>query len=84
MIVGAEVLTLTHRLTRTRLFGTGQNLSTAVILTRMGSDLQVSLAVTYNALQNNFGVNLEVLPNVVASRPRASRVPGVYSGVWNR
>src|SRR5262249_33009054 len=43
-------------------FGTNQSLANSLILTRMGSDLQVSLGVTYNALQNNFGVIFEILP----------------------
>jgi hypothetical protein len=54
-------------------FGTNQALSNSLVLTRMGSDLQVSFGVTYNALQNVFGVTFEILPNLVA---QTSRVPG--------
>jgi D-galactarolactone cycloisomerase len=35
VIVGAEVLTLSHRLTRTRLFGTGQNLTRDSVIVRL-------------------------------------------------
>ena len=54
-------------------FGTNQSLSNTLIFTRMGSDLSLSLGVTYNALQNNFGVVFEILPNVV---PITRRTPG--------
>jgi hypothetical protein len=49
-------------------FGTQQSLSNSFVFTRMGTDLNVGLGFTYNALQNNFGVLFEVLPNLVASR----------------
>lgn len=55
-------------------FGTNQSLANALTFTRMGSDLQVSLGVTYNALQNNFGMVFEILPNLV---PESRRVPGM-------
>jgi hypothetical protein len=54
-------------------FGTNQALSNSLVLTRMGSDLQISFGVTYNALQNVFGVTFEILPNLVA---QTGRVPG--------
>lgn len=54
-------------------FGTKQSLSNALTFARMGSDLQVSLGITYNALQNNFGMIFEILPNLV---PESRRVPG--------
>lgn len=46
-------------------FGTNQSLSNTLMFTRIGSDLSLSLGITYNALTNNFGVLLEILPNVV-------------------
>ena len=54
-------------------FGTNESQSNSLFFTRMGSDLALSLGVTYNALQNNFGVLLEILPNVV---PLTRRMPG--------
>jgi hypothetical protein len=35
------------------------------MFTRMGSDIQVSLGVSYNALQNNFGVLFNIVPNLL-------------------
>jgi lipopolysaccharide export system protein LptA len=57
-------------------FGTGQSLSNSLVLTRIGSDVQVSIEITYNALQNNFGGSLLIVPNLLASK----RVPGFGSG----
>jgi hypothetical protein len=48
-------------------FGDQQNLGNALVLTRTGSDLQVSVGVTYQPLQNNFGVVFEVLPSLASS-----------------
>ena len=42
------------------------SLANSLIITRVGSDLTVSVGVTYNALVNNFGFTFEVLPNAVA------------------
>jgi hypothetical protein len=64
-------------------FGTSQSLSNSLILTRRGSDLQVSLGVTYNALQNNFGVVFEVLPVAAGNltgRAMAAAGPGGLVG----
>lgn len=49
-------------------FGTGQSLSNSVVLTRIGKDLQIGVGVTYNVLQNNFGLLVQVLPNLAAGR----------------
>src|SRR5262249_16305536 len=51
-------------------FGTQQTLANSLVLTRLGTDLQVSVGITYNALQNNFGFTFEVVPNVVAAHSR--------------
>jgi hypothetical protein len=53
-------------------FGTSQALSNSLVLTRMGTDLQVSFGITYNALQNTLGVLFEVLPNLVPPNRRGS------------
>jgi len=47
-------------------FGTNLSLSNSLVITRMGSDLTVSFGFTYNALVNNFGFTLEVVPNIVS------------------
>jgi hypothetical protein len=52
-------------------FGINQSLANSLVITRIGTDLTVSVGVTYNALLNNFGFTFEVLPNVVASNRRA-------------
>jgi hypothetical protein len=54
-------------------FGTNQSLANSLVFTRMGSDLQVSLGITYNAIQNNFGFTFEIFPNLV---PESHRLPG--------
>jgi hypothetical protein len=56
-------------------FGINEALSNALVVTRMGTDLSVSVGFTYNALLNNFGFTLEVLPNVVAMNRRG---PGMF------
>lgn len=61
-----------------------QSLSNTFILTRMGSDLMVSLGFTYNALQNNFGVVFEVLPNVTFQNGRRPGMPAFGSGLLGR
>jgi hypothetical protein len=47
-------------------FGINQALSNALVITRIGSDLTVSFGFTYNAILNNFGFTLELVPNIVA------------------
>jgi hypothetical protein len=43
----------------------------------MGSDLQLSLGFSYNAMQNNFGFVFEIVPNLV---PQNRRLPGLALG----
>jgi hypothetical protein len=57
-------------------FGTSQALSNSLILTRMGSDLQVSIGITYNALQNNFGATFMIIPTLVPANRRFG-TPGI-------
>ncbi len=54
-------------------FGTSESLSNTLTLTRIGTDVQVSLGITYNALQNNFGLIFQIVPNLI---PNAARLPG--------
>jgi hypothetical protein len=58
-------------------FGTQQSLSNSLVFTRMGSDLQLSLGFSYNAMQNNFGFVFEIVPNLV---PQNRRLPGLALG----
>jgi hypothetical protein len=46
-------------------FGTGEAFANSLMFTRMGSDLQVSLGVSYNALQNNFNLLFNIVPNLL-------------------
>ena len=53
-------------------FGTSAALNNSVVFTRSGSDLQVSLGFSYNALQNNFGAIVEIVPSLFPLRRGAS------------
>jgi hypothetical protein len=64
-------------------FGTKQAVSESLIFTRTGSDLTVSFSMSYNATTNSFGVDLIILPNLVATGKRFAGlvgVPGVGAG----
>jgi hypothetical protein len=61
-------------------FGTSTALSNSLILTRMGSDVQVNFGLTYNALTASVGVQFEIIPNLVANK----RVPGLTPGLFQR
>jgi hypothetical protein len=65
-------------------FGTGQALSNSVVLTRMGSDLQVSLGFTYNVLQNNFGFVFQIEPNILAQLSKHPGMPAFGSNMLGR
>lgn len=47
-------------------FGIQQALTNSFTLTRTGSDMTLTVGVTYNALVNNFGVQFMIVPNIVA------------------
>jgi hypothetical protein len=65
-------------------FGTNQNLSSSLIVTRMGSDFQLSLGLTYNATTNNFGVMFEIVPNLVPPNRRMPGMAALGPGLFNR
>ncbi|MHB1425417.1 MAG: LPS-assembly protein LptD [Gemmataceae bacterium] len=46
-------------------FGTGEAFSNSLMFTRMGADLQLSLGVSYNALQSNFNLLFNIVPNLL-------------------
>jgi hypothetical protein len=65
-------------------FGTTQALNNTLLFTRMGTDLQVSLGFTYNSIQNNFGVVVEVVPTLVPiNQPGVGALSGP-GGLFNR
>ena len=51
-------------------FATFQSVSNSLVLTRVGTDLQVSLGFTYNAMQDNFGFTFEILPTIASGGGR--------------
>jgi hypothetical protein len=61
-------------------FGTSLALSNAVYFTRAGTDLQISVGITYNALQNSVGGIVEVVPNLVPANRRVGPVTAVGGG----
>jgi hypothetical protein len=63
-------------------FGTNMSLANSVVFSRTGTDVQVNLGFTYNAMQNNFGFVFEILPRVVANAVRGGLgvSPGLLSG----
>ncbi|HZY87934.1 MAG TPA: hypothetical protein VFE78_24075 [Gemmataceae bacterium] len=56
--------------------GTSQSLGNSLIVTRMGTDLQVSMGFTYNAMQNSFGALFEIVPNLVPANKRVGPLSG--------
>ncbi|HEV3257205.1 MAG TPA: hypothetical protein VG013_10020 [Gemmataceae bacterium] len=64
-------------------FGTSTSLSNSLVMTRMGSDLQLSVGITYNAILNTFGVVAEIVPNIVAARI-ANAMPAFGSSLLGR
>jgi lipopolysaccharide export system protein LptA len=65
-------------------FGQKESLGTALVLTRIGTDLQVSLGFNYDALQNNFGVTFEVMPALAGSRIRGMSPAAVAATGFGR
>jgi hypothetical protein len=61
-------------------FGTGQNLSSSLVFTRNGSDLQVSVGVTYNAVTQSFGATVLVIPNLIPPNRRIGALSALGPG----
>jgi hypothetical protein len=57
-------------------FGTNQSQTTSFNFSRTGTDITVSVGFSYNALVNNFGLQLLILPNAAA--PKLVRNTGMY------
>lgn len=49
-------------------FGTQASVTNSIFFTRTGTDLTFSIGVNYNYLVNNFGVNINVYPNLFGNR----------------
>jgi hypothetical protein len=60
-------------------FGINESLSNSLVLTRIGTDLSVSLGITYNALTSSVGAVFEIVPNLV---PANRRFGGIGSGTF--
>ena len=48
-------------------FGIQEALSNSLVLTRNGTDVQLSVGFSYDAIIENFGFTFEVVPNIVAA-----------------
>jgi hypothetical protein len=63
-------------------FGTTEALNNTILFTRTGTDLQVSVGFTYNSIQNNLGLVLEIVPTLAPITQAGNMVgPG---GLFNR
>ncbi len=59
-------------------FGLNQSVGNTINITRVGTDLTVSIGITYNSLVNNFGVTFMVMPNLFAAlSPAGSMGQGI-------
>src|SRR5262249_26566008 len=65
-------------------FGVSKALNNSVLFTRTGTDLQVSLGINYNTLQNNFGLVVEVVPNLLPVNKNAVGTFGGPGGLLSR
>jgi hypothetical protein len=61
-------------------FSTNQALTSSLVFTRYGTDLQLSVGVTYNALTQNFGMLLEIIPNLIPPSHRPGPVAALGQG----
>ncbi len=61
-------------------FGTSLAESNALVFTRVGTDLQISIGVTYNALTNTVGALVELVPNLVPANRRVGPVTAAGPG----
>jgi hypothetical protein len=61
-------------------FSTNQALTSALMFTRAGTDLQMSMGVSYNALTQNFGFQVELIPNLVPPSHRPGPLTALGPG----
>jgi hypothetical protein len=65
-------------------FGTQASLSNSLIFTRIGTDVQVSLGIQYNSLQDNLGFTFEIFPNLVPQNRRTGGTTLGQGGLFGR
>jgi hypothetical protein len=58
-------------------FGTSITQSSSLAFARTGTDLTVSVGVTYNSILKNFGVTFELVPNLLAARSGGGLLSGL-------
>ncbi|MEZ6141838.1 MAG: hypothetical protein R3B84_14800 [Zavarzinella sp.] len=49
-------------------FSYQESLSNAIFFTRTGTDMQITMGITYNSLVKNFGFTFNIVPNLVSSQ----------------
>ncbi|MCI0684152.1 MAG: hypothetical protein L0Y71_18745 [Gemmataceae bacterium] len=60
-------------------FGT-DNQHYSLMLTRIGTDLRMSIGLSYNSILNNFGVQFEIVPNLIRGNRNPGFAPGALGG----
>ncbi|MBI3406729.1 MAG: hypothetical protein HY040_00030 [Planctomycetes bacterium] len=50
--------------------------SNSLVISRIGTDLQINFGLTYNSILNNFGVTFEILPNLLPANRMGSHAIG--------
>jgi len=56
-------------------FGQGHGIYNSLTFTRTGTDLQLSMGISYNPILNNFGFNIGLLPILIARQRSVSPAP---------
>lgn len=53
-------------------------------ITRVGTDVQMTLGLSYNSILQNFGVQFEIIPNLIKSQIRTNAGIGNMNGLMSR
>ncbi len=61
-------------------FGLALSESNSLVFTRVGTDLQISAGITYNAFTNSIGAVVEIVPNLVPANRRVGPITAVGAG----
>jgi len=61
-------------------FGYQASLSNAVLFTRVGTDTQITVGFTYNSIVQNFGLTLNIVPNLLANQTSPVGQQNGFSG----
>jgi hypothetical protein len=59
-------------------FGANHGLYNSLTFTRTGTDLQLSMGITYNPILNNFGFSISLLPILIAHQRPSSAAPSSF------